>query len=66
MQGNTSHLGSHHSDETRKILSEVNKGNKNASGKRTEEQRRRISEGLKGRTLSEEHKKKLSEAARRQ
>ncbi len=45
-----------HTKETRKKLSEANKGNT-----QSEKTKRKISETLKGRTLSEEHIKKMSE-----
>lgn len=69
-----------HSEETRKRISEANKGNKNWLGKhhsletikklsemqkgipKSEETRRKMSEAGKGKVLSEEHKRKLSEA----
>lgn len=47
--------GKHLSEETRRKLSEVNKGKK-----RSEEARKKASEALKGRKLSEEDKRKKS------
>jgi hypothetical protein len=51
------------SDETRRKLSEANKGNTNFLGKNhSEEHKRKMSELNKGKTLSDETRKKLSEA----
>ena len=55
--GNKIWLGRHHSEYTKKRLSEINKGRKVS-----EETKRKISEAQKGRKLSEEHKKKISES----
>lgn len=49
--------GVHHSEETRRKISEVHKGKKVS-----EETRRKMSEAAKGRVFSEETKRKLSEA----
>ena len=55
--------GKHRSEETKKKLSEAQKGNKNMLGKHhSEETKKKLSEARKGRKFSEEHKKKLSEA----
>lgn len=48
------------SEETRRKLSEANKGKKRKP--HSEETKRNISEAMKGRKLSDEHKKKISEA----
>ena len=65
--------GKHHSDESKKKMSEVRKGKPktkewrkrigeaNKGKKMSEEARRKVSEANKGKHLSEEHKKKLSE-----
>ena len=57
-------LGKHHSEETRKKISESNKGENNPMfGKHhSAETRKKLSESLKGGTFSEETRKKLSEA----
>ncbi len=47
--------GKHRSEETKEKISQANKG-RVAYGKMTEEHRKHISEGLKGRKLSEEHR----------
>ena len=52
--------GMHHSDETRKKISESQKGKKRTP--LSEEHRKKISESMKGRILSEETRIKLSEA----
>lgn len=58
--------GKHHSEEARKKMSKTRKGKK--CGPLSEEQKRKISEALKGKTgmkrghFSEEHKRKISEA----
>ena len=52
--------GKHHSDETRKKMSEAKKG-KHLS----DETRRKLSEANKGKKLSEEHRRKISEALKR-
>ncbi|CAB4141321.1 grpIintron_endo, group I intron endonuclease [uncultured Caudovirales phage] len=69
-------FGYKHSNQTKKKLSEANKGKplseetkrklSEANKGRTlsEEHKRKVSETLKGRTLSEEHKRNLSKAAR--
>ena len=53
-------LGTHLSDETKRKISEAQKGI--PKQKLTEEQKRKISEALKGRTFSDEHRKHLSES----
>ena len=61
--------GTHISEEQKKLISELKKGNKNMLGHRhSEESRKKMSESLKGRKtwnkgipMSEEQKKKLSE-----
>jgi len=47
--------GKHHSEETKRKLSEVHKGKKLSA-----ETRRKISEAGKGRKFSEEHKRRIS------
>lgn len=70
--GNTAHLGHSHSEETKEILREKNKGNKpwNTGLKLTEEHKNNVSKGLMGNTngrglkglkRSEESKRKTSE-----
>lgn len=57
--------GKHHSEESRRKLSEAHKGNKSCLGKHkhhSEETRRKISEAKKGRHHSEESRRKMSEA----
>jgi group I intron endonuclease len=50
------------SDETRQKISERNKGNKNCLGRiLSENTKQKISNSLTGKSLSEEHKRKLSE-----
>ena len=49
-------LGKKHTEETKKKISEANKGQKP-----TEEAKKKMSESHKGKKFSEEHKKKLSE-----
>ena len=49
--------GKHHSEETKKKMSEARKGRK-----LSEETKRKLSEALKGRKCSEETKRKMSEA----
>ena len=60
-------FGKHHSEETRKKMSEALKGEKNPNfGKhQSEDTRKKLSESLKGRTFTEEWRKKISEAAKR-
>lgn len=54
-------LGRHHSEETKEILREKSKGNKNMLGKtHTEETKNKIREKLKGCILSEETKLNMS------
>ena len=53
-------LGSHHSEETKKMMSESHKGKKSYT--RTNEMKRKQSERLKGVKFTEEHKKNLSNA----
>ena len=60
MKGNRNHH-TPHSEETKQYLSQINMGNKNASGVRTEEQKKRMSEAHKGHVTSEKTKKILSE-----
>ena len=56
-------FGMRHTDETKEILREKSKGNKNRLGMTfTDESKRKISDTLKGRPLSEETKKKMSES----
>ena len=50
-------LCKHHSEETRKKMSEAQKGKQ-----LSEDTRKKIAEARKGKRLSEEHKRKLSEA----
>lgn len=65
---NNNNYGKHHSEETRKKISEALKGKQAGEnnywyGKHLpEEVKKKISESHKGKTLSEEHRKKLSEA----
>ena len=55
--------GKHHSEETKKKLSEATRGHKNHLGKKhSEETKRKISETKKGRNFSEEHRRKISES----
>ena len=66
--------GKHHSDESKKKMSEVRKGKPkteewrkrigeaNKGKKMSEEARRKVSEANKGKKRSEEHKKKISKA----
>lgn len=52
--------------ETKAKISQAMKGNKNGLGKPcSEEKKRKISDAQKGRTFTEEHKQKLSEAAKK-
>lgn len=54
------------SEESRKKLSQAMMGNKNGLGHPcNEEKKKKISEAQKGRKLTEEHKQKLSEAAKK-
>jgi len=56
-----SNLGSTHTREAKRKISEASKGNNHALGyKHTEEARVRISQALKGRKFSDEHRRKLS------
>lgn len=56
-------LGRNHSDETKKILRNKSKGNKNRLNMTfTDESKKKISDSLKGRPLSEETKLKMSES----
>jgi len=60
-------MGRKHSEETKKKLSLIMKGNSNFKGKHhTEEEKRRRSEFMKGMKRSEETKKKMSEAFKKQ
>lgn len=53
-------------DETKQKISQALQGNKNGLGHPcSEEKRRKISEAQKGRKFTEEHKQKLSEAAKK-
>ena len=52
--------GMHHSVETRKKISESQKGKKGSH--HSKDTRKKISESMKGKKLSEEHRRKLSEA----
>lgn len=54
-----SNLGYHHTDETKRKISESTTG-----VKKSEEHAKHIREGQSGRVLTEEHKAKLSEAAK--
>ena len=57
------HTGSKRSEETRKKMSEADKGNQKWLGKHhTEESKKKMSEAHKNKTLSEEHKKHIGEA----
>ena len=59
--GRTSTMkGKHHSEETRKKMSEAKKGKKRKPF--TGEHCRKLSESQKGKTLSEEHRRKIAEA----
>ena len=72
-----SHKGKHHSEETRRKISEALKGNKMSENnrialyeahkgkKQSVETCKKRSESLKGRTFSEEHRRKISEAIKR-
>ena len=53
--------GFHHSDETKKKISNSNKG-KRLGIPRTDETRKKISTSKKGKTFSDEHKRHLKEA----
>ena len=78
-KGKTSSMkGKKHTEETKRKMTESQKGNKNSLGKKlsdetrkrmseakkkiSDETKRKLSEAKKGRKLSEEHKRKLSEA----
>lgn len=53
-------LGKHHSEETKKIISDKKKGNNHWLGKHhSEESKRKISESLKGKTVSKDLIEKL-------
>ena len=58
------HLGKHHSEESRKKMSEARKGKPSwMNGKHhSEESRKKMSEAKKGKHFSEESRKKMSEA----
>ena len=62
--GGEINCGYHLSDERKKKLSEINKGEKHPQYKKpkSDEAKRKISEARKGIKFSDEHKKKLSEA----
>ena len=65
MKGENNHnFGKHHSEETRKKLSEALKGKSSPlkGVKLSEEARRNMSEAHKGKTLTEEHRRKIAEA----
>ena len=65
MQGNNNALGALRSDETRMKIRAAKIGNKHSLGcKRTDETKAKMSMSLKGKALSFEHKKRLSEAAK--
>ena len=65
IHGKEAFKGKHHSLESKKKLSEINKGNKNMLGKHhTEESKKKMSEAAKGKTLSEETKRKIGEASK--
>lgn len=53
-------LGYHHTEETKRKISETTTG-----VKKSVEHSKHISEGQKGKTLTEEHKEKLSQAAKK-
>ena len=61
--GKNNILGKPHSEESKRKISEVTKGEKNPMyGKHhREESKRKIGEAKNGRKLSEEHRKKISE-----
>lgn len=64
--GNKVWVGRHHSEETRRKLSEAKKGNKNHLGKHhSEESKRKMSEVKRGKHHSDETKRKMSEARKR-
>lgn len=64
-KGEKNHFfGNHHSEKTLKILREANKGKnswENMSEENRKERARKISESLKGREISDDWKKKMSE-----
>ena len=64
MKGRRPMLGKHHSEETRKKISEAFKGENNPMfGKHlSEETKQKMSESMKGKYFSEETKRKISEA----
>jgi len=58
-------FGMKHSDETKEIIREKSKGNKNMLGKKhTDETKEKIKLKLKGKSLSEDTKKKMSESGK--
>ena len=63
-KGNKNMFGKHHSEESKKKLSEINQGKKHPFfGKHhTEEANLKMSEAAKGRTLSKDTKRKIGEA----
>ena len=63
-RGNQNHKGKHHSEESRKKMSEAHKGRPSYwRGKHlTEEAKRKSSESHKGKHLTEEQKRKISES----
>jgi group I intron endonuclease len=58
-KGGDGTVGRIHSEETKKKISELLKGNK-----RSEETKKKLSKAHKGKKLSEEHKRKLSKSSR--
>ena len=65
LRGKRNALGTHPSEETRRKMAVMKIGNKNALGhKQTDEEKKKRSIAMKGRFLTDEHKKRLSEAAR--
>ena len=63
--GNKRRLGIPHSEESKKRISEANKGRLIIGRTLSEETKRKISESLKGRKLTEEHKIKLRKPKQR-
>jgi len=60
-------LGRKHSEESKKKMGEINKGNHYALGKRhslSKETRKRMSIAFKGRIFTEEHKRKISDGGK--